>query len=206
MSKKWDRQRGEWTDTPPGSSTGEVEAPGGATTAAISWEPPIIWEHACEESSGWSVDPLLPGTLHAHEQCSPAGSRAHTFKHVSPGGTTRSEQYTSPAAGGTTGKQKYAWRLRIARSRKQARVVEPYCVQCPRCHRQQSIMPDGRLFPHSFRETLSPRDRALYRIEHAGKEDMWRCPASYMHFGPEKTCGDGVSESGGESESEDESR
>ena len=68
-----------------------------------------------------------------------------------------------------------------------------------------SVMPDGRLFPHSFRAVLKARDRALYRIEHAGKENMWRCPASYMHFGHEKACVHGEGESGGESESEDES-
>ena len=43
-----------------------------------------MWKSPREDSSGWSADPL-----HAHEQCAPGGSRAHTFEHASPGGTHR---------------------------------------------------------------------------------------------------------------------
>ena len=179
---EWDQQNGGWKEAPCVSTTCTVE-PG---TVAVVWKPPLIFERPnADDSSGWSVDPLLPGMLHSHEQCTPGGSRAHTFKHTSPGGTTRTDQYTSPAASRATGDERCAWRLRIARSRRDARgLVARYWTQCSHCHRKQHIMPDGRMFPHSLRETVPSNQRARYKSEH-GESDVWRCPGSYEYHGPE---------------------
>ena len=214
--KEWDRQSGGWKvaiySTSPISTTAanvtaalscpaDSVAPVAASTilpcypsavaaAAATWEAPCMWNHDCKESSS-IVDPLLPGTLQEHVQVTPTGSRAHFFKHVSPGGTTRVEQYKSPANGLVAIEERSAWRLRIAGSRKVARKkrlgvdVEFYVTECAHCHRMQHIMPNGCMFPHSMRETLSTAQRAQYRSEHDGIENMWRCPGSNVYYGPE---------------------
>ena len=111
---------------------------------------------------------------------------AHTFKHTSPGGTTRTDQYILPAAGRATGDERCAWRLRIVRSRREARgLVARYWTQCSKCHRKQHIMPDGRMFPHSLRETVPSKERALYKSEHRQSSDVWRCPGSHEYHGHE---------------------
>ena len=77
------------------------------------------------------------------------------------------EQYKSPANGRMAIKERCAWRLRIAGSRKVARKkqlgmdVDRYYTECAHCHRMQHIMPNGRMFPHSMRETLSLMRREL---------------------------------------------
>ena len=191
--KEWDRLAGEWkpidlpaTIAEDSTAVTTMAEDSGALAAVVSWEPPLIWEHTREDHSGWSVDHLLPGRSHLHEQCTPGGSRAHTFDHTSPGGTARVEQYTSPAEVRATGEQRCDLRLRIVRSRMQARgVVQRYWTQCTHCHRTQHIMPNGRMFPHSLRETIPSAQRAAYKIEHADREDVWRCPGSHVYYGPE---------------------
>ena len=137
------------------------------------------------------ADPLVPGKLQEHVQVTPSGSRQHFFKHVSPGGTSRVEQYKSPANGRMAIKERCAWRLRIAGSRKVARKkqlgmdVDRYYTECAHCHRMQHIMPNGRMFPHSMRETLSYAQRAQHRREHEDTEDMWICPGSNEFYGPQ---------------------
>ena len=182
---EWDKQSGGWKEACV-STICTVEEPG-TTVFAVSWKPPLVFEQpSADSSSGWSIDPLLPGALHSHEQCTPGGSRAHTFRHTSPGGTTRTDQYISPAAGRATGDERCAWRLRIVRSRREARgLVARYWTQCSKCHRKQHIMPDGRMFPHSLRETVPSKERALYKSEHRQSSDVWRCPGSHEYHGPE---------------------
>ena len=64
---------------------------------------------------------LLPGKLHEHVQVTPHGSRAHTVKHTSPGGTMRVEQYISPAgAPQLTREERNAWRLSVAAAKRVA--------------------------------------------------------------------------------------
>ena len=210
--KEWDRQNGGWkvaifSTSPISTSAANVTAalpcpadsissstdsvaPVAAT--AVTWEAPCLWNFDCKESSTFT-DPLLPGKLEERVQVTPGGSRAHFFKHISPGGTSRDEQYRSPANGRVTVDERYAWRLRIAGSRKVARKkrlgmdVECYFTECAHCHRMQHIMPNGRMVPHSMREILSHAQRARYRSEHDGMdmEDMWRCPGSNVYYGPE---------------------
>ena len=92
------------------------------------------------------------------------------------------EQYSSPAGSRATGEQRCAWRLRIARARKEARgLVARYFAQCSVCLQQRHIMPDGRMVAHSLRETIS--DRVRYKEEHAEQENIWRCPGSHVYFG-----------------------
>ena len=67
-----------------------------AATATVTWEAPHFWDHDCKESS-CTADPLLPGNLQEHVTVTPGGSRKHSFKHISPGGTSRVEHYKSPA-------------------------------------------------------------------------------------------------------------
>ena len=183
---EWDRERGAWIE----SALGVVEQHGTAVgDIAVAWEPPLIWDQPRAES-GWSADPLLPGSIHAHERCTPRGSRHHIFEHTSPGGTLRMEQYTSPAGVRASGAERCAWRLRIAKSRREARreargLVAPYSMQCTVCRRELHIMPDGRMVPHSRRETIRGAERERFKTEHAGQEDKWRCPGSHVYFGAE---------------------
>lgn len=50
----------------------------------------------------------LPGRMREDVLFTPRGRREHTFKHTSPGGTTRCEQYSSPAG------VQPAWQERVA--------------------------------------------------------------------------------------------
>ena len=61
----------------------------------------------------------LPGKMHEDVQCTPRGRREHKFKHTSPGGTTRCEQYSSPAGVQPAWQERVACleRLRAARHR-----------------------------------------------------------------------------------------
>ena len=64
---------------------------------------------------------LLPGALHKHVQVTPSGHRSHTIKHTSPGGTTRVEEYSSPAGvPQLTRNERSAWRMRVAGERRAA--------------------------------------------------------------------------------------
>ena len=45
-------------------------------------------------------------------------------------------------------------------------------------------MPDGRMFPHSLRQTIPKAQRVRYQSEHGGGADAWKCPGSYEYFGP----------------------
>ena len=60
----------------------------------------------------------LPGKLHEHVEMTPGGSRAHTRKHTSPGGTTRCYEYVSPAGAWQKLKERNAWRLDVAAARR----------------------------------------------------------------------------------------
>ena len=96
------------------------------------------------------------------------------------------EQYTSPADSRAIGEQRCGWRLRLARSRREAHrpVIIVGDQTCPNCMRRMHIMPDGRMFPHSLRDTVPSAQRALYKEEHADKDNVWQCPGSYVYFGP----------------------
>ena len=121
--KTWDKGCGEWVALD-GSSAPEAVA----TTApvdddtscevVVAWEVPIVipvaMDHVYEHTT--PADILLPvygntaiRLLHEHEQLSPRGSRAHTFEHVSPGGTT--------ATCITTAEDRCTWRRQIESSR-----------------------------------------------------------------------------------------
>jgi hypothetical protein len=65
----------------------------------------------------------LPGTLHEHVDVTPRGSRAHTLKHTSPGGTTRCEEYVSPAGPRQKLEERSAWRLQVAAARREERLA-----------------------------------------------------------------------------------
>jgi hypothetical protein len=211
--KEWDRQSGGWKAATMSTTKSAVTTTADATSpthhasaatigvaavsvtvsaaaAAVTWEAPRFWDHDCKESS-CTADPLLPGKLQEHVEVTPGGSRKHCFKHISPGGTRRVEHYKSPADRSMAIEERCAWRLRIAGARKVARKrrlgmdVEFYVTECAHCHRMQHIMPNGCMFPHSMRETLSAAQRAQYRSEHDGIENMWRCPGSSVYYGPQ---------------------
>ena len=61
----------------------------------------------------------LPGRVREHVLFTPRGRREHNFKHTSPGGTTRCEQYSSPAGVQPAWQERAACleRLRAARHR-----------------------------------------------------------------------------------------
>ena len=209
----WDRQSGGWksatmsTTMSAVTTTADATSPAhhasaatigvatvsvtvSAATATVTWEAPRFWDHVCKESS-CTADPLLPGKLQEHVGVTPGGSRKHSFKHISPGGTSRVESYKLPADRRMAIEERCAWRLRIAGARKVARNkrlgmdVECYRTECAHCRRMQHIMPNGCMFPHSMRETLSAAQRAQYRSEHDGIENMWRCPGSNVYYGPQ---------------------
>ena len=65
----------------------------------------------------------LPGNLHEHVEVTPRGSRAHKIKHTSPGGTTRCEEYVSPAGARQKLEERNAWRLHVAAARREERAA-----------------------------------------------------------------------------------
>ena len=110
----WDKEHGGWRDdvSPEAASAWSASLefpevsdalvaaaakPAAADVAApaapaVTWELPTFWR--LEESSETQHRRTR---LHERVLVTPSGSRAHTFEHTSPGGTTRPEQYVSPA-------------------------------------------------------------------------------------------------------------
>ena len=87
-----------------------------------TWEPLEAIEPPAAVNSPWKMRAdRLPGTLHEHVQMTPGGSRQHTFKHTSPGGTTRVQQRASPAGPQQlSSEDRFAWRQQIAAERRKA--------------------------------------------------------------------------------------
>ena len=92
------------------------------TPPRVSWQPLKSLQMPLAPNSplGFRWE-QLPGRVHEHVQVTPHGSRAHTMKHTSPGGTTRTEQYMSPVgAPQLTREERSAWRLSVAAARRVA--------------------------------------------------------------------------------------
>ena len=132
----------------------------------IAWEQPTVWHLPCEarsrseERSSW--------LLREHVQLTPRGSRAHSFEHTSPGGTTRLEQSNSPADTRATREQRRGWRSRIADARMEARMegrVTCYWTECMHCGIERRIQPDGCMMRHSIGPSLKTRERAAYSLQ-----------------------------------------
>jgi hypothetical protein len=203
--KTWDQDSGEWIASP--SSTKEAFYIG--TAAAFTWETPVIFDHAGMD--GCLADPLLPGELHENVQVTPRGSRVHLFKHTSPGGTVRQEEYTSPAGGLAMPDQSAEARARRAKCERGFFVPEwtaassfsmrrsrkkVHRVRCSHCEQWIRIMRDGRMRPHSLYDTMGRRQAEAYKIEHADSlprkrtgEVMLRCSSSYVYYGPAESDG-----------------
>ena len=161
---EWDRESGKWKESTctaqeSTAAVGVANVPH-TTGTATSWQPPVVWQHACVEDS---VAPLLPNSsLHVHEQLASDGSRAHSCIYGSPGGTKHVEQHTSPAGAvraglarehsrvtvwcpfGTRRPDFYEHRcaFRISSVRARGRwatlgLVNPYGKQCTHCLRWQ---------------------------------------------------------------------
>ena len=170
-----------------------------------SWAPLIYWQPS--EASGGSDQKSSGSRLQEHVQLTPRGSRVHRFEHTSPGGTRRLEQYTSPADARATREQRRGWRSRIARARIEARgmvVFERYWTACMHCGREQHIMPDGCMVPHSHRETVPRSERAGYRESQAFAEHGWSCPGSRVYYGPCEEEDSGEEEDSSEEEDSEE--
>ena len=104
---------------------------------AVKWHPPqISGRDAIRSASSTLTAPAptpfddeagpggnLPGNVHGRMRedvlFTPRGRREHNFKHTSPGGTTRCEQYSSPAGVEPAWQERVACfeRLRAARQR-----------------------------------------------------------------------------------------
>ena len=215
LPQVWDKELGGWTDAVPQpawawSSSLELLELGAASAAVVpaaaeavaatttfAWEAPIFSQLE-EREKHESENPGGRTQVHERVQVTPNGSRAHTIEEISPGGTVRQSSHTSPA-----GEQRCNWRARmrshVAQARRDARgvvVLERYSIECMHCGREQHIMPDGCMFPHSLRETMSRSERAVYRESQAYAERAWQCPGSREYYGPCK-------ESEGEEESEE---
>ena len=154
--KTWDKDSGGWVALD-GSSTWQLDV---ATTApvdndtscevVVAWEVPMVipaaMDHVYEHTT--PADISLPDgngniatrLLHEHEQLTPRGSRAHTFEHTSPGGTT--------VTCTTTAEDRRAWRHRIACSRNEVRSRRR--VQ----DSQRRVLVHVREFGHGVRATL----------------------------------------------------
>lgn len=144
-----------------------------------AWAAPICWQ---PREAAMSEERSSSCCLNENVQLTPRGSRVHSFEHTSPGGTMRLEEYTSPADARATREQRCAWRSRIAQARLEARgLVDRYETECTKCGRVQHIMPDGCMFPHSLRETMSRSERATYIEGQAYAEHGWLCPGSRVY-------------------------
>ena len=206
VKQRWDNERGGWQDVaaPAWSSTldfpelGAVVAlaaaanPADAVVAApavpiaaapaVTWDAPTIWQLEDERSEKRTVS-NAHARLHEHVQLTPRGSRAHTFEHISPGGTTRLEQYTSPAVARAMREERAGCRTRIAQARVEGR-VRCYWTACMHCGTSRRIKPDGCMPPHSIGPSLNARERAAYRESEAYAEHGWECPGSHEYYGP----------------------
>ena len=103
-------------------SSVSTAAPATPATPRASWQPLKSLQMPLAPNSplGFRWE-QLPGRLHEHVQVTPHGSRAHTMKHTSPGGTTRMEQYVSPVgAPQLTREERSAWRVSVAAARRVA--------------------------------------------------------------------------------------
>ena len=201
--KTWDKESGDWVALD-GSSTPEAvaitRAPVDDTSCevVVTWEVPMVipaamdhvYEHTTSADMRQPCGNIATSRLHEHEQLTPRGSRAHTFEHTSPGGTTRLEQYRSPAGSRATAEERIAWRHRIACSRKEMRsrrFVQQYSTQCKSCGVQHYILPDGRMRIHSMRETIPSAQRPDYPSRFLNnRRDAYQCPGSHDYHGPGK--------------------
>ena len=153
-------------------------------SASIAWAAPKIWQRAQEESSGCSDTTPVLTRVHEHVQLTPRGSRMHRVEHTSPGGTTRSDERTSPAdARETTRKQRCEWRSRIAHARNEARMetrVRCYKTECSHCGEWRLIRPDGCMDRHSNPPVLNSEQRIAY----VRGDNEFECPGSCVYYGP----------------------
>ena len=77
------------------------------------------WSSCCEK---------VPGKLHEHVNVTPHGSRSHTMKHTSPGGTTRCAEYVSPAGARQSLEERHAWKQYVTRARHEERAARDQSV------------------------------------------------------------------------------
>ena len=151
-----------------------------------SWAPLIYWQPS--EASGGSDQKSSGSRLQEHVQLTPRGSRVHRFEHTSPGGTSRPEEYTSPADARATREQRRGCRSRIALARMDPTRVRCYRTACTRCGTSRLIQPDGCMMRHSIGPSLSARERVAYRETEAYAEREWECPGSRVYYGPVDEC------------------
>ena len=149
-----------------------------AAVLATAWMTPVLWQPC--EASGFSAEISRIGRpgehVNEHVQMTPSGSRLQSFKHTSPGGTVRLEDYTSPADVRASRVQRRGWRSRIANARMEMRMegrVICYWTECMHCGISRRIQPDGCMPQHSIGPSLSKRERAAYRESEAYAEHGW---------------------------------
>ena len=147
-----------------------------------SWAPLIYWQPS--EASGGSDQKSSGSRLQEHVQLTPRGSRVHRFEHTSPGGTSRPEEYTSPADARATREQRRGCRSRIALARIDPTRVKCYWTACKHCGSSRRISPDGCMHSHSIGPTLNARQRTEYRESEAYAEHGWECLDSRAYYGP----------------------
>ena len=154
----------------------------------VAWVQPNFWQPPCEASEASSSS-----RLREHVQITPQGSRVHSLEHTSPGGTTRTEQYTSPADARSTREQRLGWRSRIAHARMEGR-VQCYRTDCMHCGVSRRIGLDGCMMPHSIGPSLGWRERAASGKSEACAEHGWECPGSREYYGPCESASEAWSE------------
>ena len=122
----------------------------------------------------------LPGTLHEHVEVTPRGSRAHKIKHVSLGGTTRYEEYVSPAGARQKLEERNAWRLHVAAARRadpvtviDKRDVHRY-MRHERCGACETCLELSR-FGGSKHRASAPCETVLSRLEYTESERAIVC-------------------------------
>ena len=145
-----------------------------------SWAPLIYWQPS--KASGGSDQKSSGSRLQEHVQLTPRGSRVHRFEHTSPGGTSRPEEYTSPADARATREQRRGCRSRIAHACMEAR-PKSYRAECMHCRTDRLVGLNGCMRPHSIGLDRNARQRAEYRESEAYAEHGWECPGSRMYFG-----------------------
>ena len=147
--------------------------------------------------------------MREHVQLTPRGSRMHRFEHTSPGGTSRLEQYTSPAGVRATREiatreQRAGCWSRIAQARAEVRYNNrAYMHTCSHCGLIRRVASHGRMHQHGIGPSLSQQERAEYRESEAFAEHGWLCPGSHVYYGPCDDCED--SEECADEDSRDES-
>ena len=200
LPQVWDKERGGWSDADPQpawawSSTLQLPELDAATTAIntaaaeavaaatrVAWEAPIFGSSTRASSRRASSRRASPVAGHG---CTSACSSRHVAAACTPSSTfhragrldvsrtprppVRTRRASGRAAGGRASREPAGRHHGMV-------AVQRHDMECAYCGQTRHIMPDGRMRPHSVRETMNTAERAAYRASQAYAEHAMDVP------------------------------